>query len=158
MKKAIYTSDDGSLIILNPGKSIDLDRLAADIPEGVEYEFVHPEDIPTDKTFRNAWKRDTGPSSQKIGVDSTLARDITLNALRKWREGEFARLSKEKEQAGETLEGEEKATRVSAILAEKQALRDITEELKALDTNKDGIISAQEAANRYLPHIPNVSR
>jgi hypothetical protein len=52
-KRIIYPTDDGVAIII-PTESIEL--AMKDIPEGKPYQIVDVADIPTDRTFRNAWE------------------------------------------------------------------------------------------------------
>jgi hypothetical protein len=52
-QRIIYPTDDGVAVII-PAVSIDL--AMKDIPEGVEYKIVDTSDIPTDRTFRDAWE------------------------------------------------------------------------------------------------------
>jgi hypothetical protein len=49
----IYPTDDGVAIII-PAVSIEL--AMKDIPKGKPYKIVDGSDIPTDRTFRNAWE------------------------------------------------------------------------------------------------------
>ena len=52
-QRIIYPTDDGVAIIV-PAESIEL--AMKDIPEGKPYKIVDVTDIPTDRTFRNAWE------------------------------------------------------------------------------------------------------
>lgn len=52
-QRIIYPTDDGVAIII-PTESIEL--AMKDIPEGKPYQIVDVADIPTDRTFRNAWE------------------------------------------------------------------------------------------------------
>ena len=52
-QRIIYPTDDGVAIII-PTESIEL--AMKDIPEGKPYKIVDVADIPTDRTFRNAWE------------------------------------------------------------------------------------------------------
>lgn len=49
----IYKTNDGGVAIIVPAVSVEL--ALKDVPEGVSYEVVDVADIPTDRTFRNAW-------------------------------------------------------------------------------------------------------
>jgi hypothetical protein len=51
--RIIYPTDNGVAIIV-PADSIEL--AIKDIPEGKPYKIVDVSDIPTDRTFRNAWE------------------------------------------------------------------------------------------------------
>ena len=52
-QRIIYPTDDGVAIIV-PAVSIEL--AMKDIPEGKPYKIEDVADIPTDRTFRNAWE------------------------------------------------------------------------------------------------------
>jgi len=52
-KRIIYETDEGGVAIIVPAISVEL--ALKDVPEGVSYEIVDVSDIPTDRTFRNAW-------------------------------------------------------------------------------------------------------
>jgi hypothetical protein len=53
-QRIIYPSDDGGVAIIIPSTSIEL--AMKDIPEGKPYKIVNVADIPTDRTFRDAWE------------------------------------------------------------------------------------------------------
>lgn len=58
-QRVIYPTPDGGVAILVPipdcGLTLD-EIIAKDIPPGVPYKIVDAADIPTDRTFRNAWE------------------------------------------------------------------------------------------------------
>ena len=57
-KRIIYPTDDGVAIIV-PAAECDLtiEEIAAkDVPAGKPFKIVDVADIPTDRTFRNAWE------------------------------------------------------------------------------------------------------
>jgi hypothetical protein len=61
MKRIIYKTPDGGVAVLVPSPEYlqdhTIEELAAkDVPEGAEYTIVDTADIPTDRTFRNAWE------------------------------------------------------------------------------------------------------
>jgi hypothetical protein len=53
-QRIIYPTDDGGVAIIIPAASIE--AAMKDIPEGKPYKIVNVSDIPTDRTFRNAWE------------------------------------------------------------------------------------------------------
>jgi hypothetical protein len=60
-QRIIYPNDDGGVAILIPAPEYltdhTIEELAAkDVPAGKEYKIVDVEDIPSDRTFRNAWE------------------------------------------------------------------------------------------------------
>ena len=56
--RIIYPSDDGGVAILIPADcGLTIEEIAAkDVPEGKPYKIVDVADIPTDRTFRDAWE------------------------------------------------------------------------------------------------------
>ena len=52
--RIIYKTEDGGVAVIVPANTIE--ACMKDIPEGVEYAIVDAADIPTDRTFRNAWE------------------------------------------------------------------------------------------------------
>ena len=57
-KRIIYKKDDGGVAIIIPSPNCDLtiDQIAAkDVPSGTPYTIVNDSEIPTDRTYRNAW-------------------------------------------------------------------------------------------------------
>jgi len=57
-KRIIYKKDDGGVAIIIPAKNCDLtiDQIAAkDVPSGKPFTIVNVSEIPTDRTYRNAW-------------------------------------------------------------------------------------------------------
>jgi len=60
-QRIIFPNDEGGVSILIPAEeylnSHTIEELAAkDVPEGKPYKIVDVADIPTDRTFRNAWE------------------------------------------------------------------------------------------------------
>ena len=57
-KRIIYKKDDGGVAIIIPAENCDLtvDQIAAkDVPSGKPFTIVNVSEIPTDRTYRNAW-------------------------------------------------------------------------------------------------------
>ena len=56
-KRIVYKNDDGTISIIVPAEcGLTIEELAAkDVPAGKEYHIVNASDIPSDRTFRNAW-------------------------------------------------------------------------------------------------------
>jgi hypothetical protein len=60
-QRIIYPNDDGGVSILIPTEEYlaehTIEEIAAkDVPEGKPYKIVDVSDIPTDRTFRDAWE------------------------------------------------------------------------------------------------------
>jgi hypothetical protein len=56
-QRIIYPTDDGVAIIVPADCGLTIEEIAAkDVPAGKPYKIVDGADIPTDRTFRNAWE------------------------------------------------------------------------------------------------------
>ena len=56
-QRIIYPTPDGGVAIVIPSGELSIEEVAAkDVPEGVSYKIVDISDIPSDRTFRNAWE------------------------------------------------------------------------------------------------------
>ena len=60
-KRIIYNNDDGGISIIIPTQEWlaehTIEELAAkDVPAGKDYHIVDVSEIPSDRTFRNAWE------------------------------------------------------------------------------------------------------
>jgi hypothetical protein len=53
MNRIIYPAPEGGVAVIIPTESVEL--ALKDVPEGVSYEIVDASEVPTDRTFRNAW-------------------------------------------------------------------------------------------------------
>ena len=54
--KIIYQNSEGGVSVIHPTGELSIEEVAAkDVPEGVAYEIVEDDAIPSDRTFRNAW-------------------------------------------------------------------------------------------------------
>ena len=57
-QRIIFQNDEGgvSVIVPSPNCGLTIEQIAAkDVPAGKPYEIVDASDIPSDRTFRNAW-------------------------------------------------------------------------------------------------------
>ena len=58
-KRIIYPTDDGgvAVIVPAPNSGLTIEEIAAkDVPSGKDYQIVDVADVPSDRTFRNAWE------------------------------------------------------------------------------------------------------
>ena len=58
-QRIIYTKPDGGIAIIIPaaGCGLSIEEIATkDVPQGLQYFIVDASEIPTDRTFRNAWE------------------------------------------------------------------------------------------------------
>ena len=112
MSKIIYTNSDGTVSIITPAG--DVNDAIKDVPSGLSYEIVEDSAIPTDRSFRNAWKQ----NSKTIETDMTKAKEIHKTNIRTARVPKLAELDIEFQKALET------SSSTTDIVAKKQALRD----------------------------------
>ena len=114
MMQIIYTRLDGGISVVHPVTSEQ--EAWSKLPSGARNpRFVDASEIPTDRTFRNAWKAD-------LSVDMAKAREIRKGHLRELRAPLLAALDTAYMRADEAGDVAEKAK----IAAKKQALRDVT--------------------------------
>lgn len=149
MKAIVYTRPDGGVSIVHPAPG-------ARRPKETEAEFVErirqkdvPKDatnvriidksgVPSDRTFRNAWKAD-------LTVDMPKAREIHREHLRQMRAPLLQALDVEYQRADERGDPAEK----QRIAARKQVLRDVT---------KDVAIEAAQTPEELKAAIPRAFR
>ena len=81
--RIIFQNDSGGVSVIVPTGSVEL--ALKDVPEGVPYEIVSADDIPSDRTFRNAWIAD----GAAVAVDLGKAKDIGHDIRRQQRSEEF---------------------------------------------------------------------
>ena len=58
-QRIIYPTDEGGVAIIIPAPDcgLTIEQIAAkDVPQGKPYQIVDVSEIPTDRTFRNAWE------------------------------------------------------------------------------------------------------
>ena len=58
MKRIVYQNDEGGISIIVPADcGLTIEEIAAkDVPAGKPFKIVDVADIPTDRTFRDAWE------------------------------------------------------------------------------------------------------
>ena len=59
MKRIIYPNDEGGVSVVIPSPNWDgtIEELAAkDVPSGKPFKIVNASEVPSDRTFRNAWE------------------------------------------------------------------------------------------------------
>ena len=59
MKRIIYKTESGGVAVIVPTEEcgLTIEEIAAkDVPAGKPYKIVDISDIPSDRTFRNAWE------------------------------------------------------------------------------------------------------
>jgi hypothetical protein len=82
--KIIYQTEEG-LAVLIPTGELDINEVARkDVPAGVDYWIVEDNEVPSDRTFRNAWELDANigtPDGQGIGADAWFAEQAAKEAV-----------------------------------------------------------------------------
>lgn len=118
-KVIIFTNERGGLSTCTPTGEATLEQVRAkDIPAGVTSYIVESDTLPhADNDFFNAWVMS---EPGVVAVDLGRAKEITKNRLRAEREPLFTALDVAFQRAIEV------GSDTSAIVAEKQRLRDIT--------------------------------
>lgn len=81
MKRVIYQNNDGGVSILIPTGELAVEEVARkDVPAGIAYKIVEETDVPSDRTFRDAWEANiTEPDGYGIGADAWFAEQEALN-------------------------------------------------------------------------------
>ena len=82
MQAIIYTNDNGGVSILYPTGELAIEEVAKkDVPAGKPYKIVDAKDIPSDRTFRDAWEANiTAPDGVGLGYDAWFAKQAELKA------------------------------------------------------------------------------
>jgi hypothetical protein len=62
-QRIIYETDEGGVAVIIPTQSAldehGIDAIAAkDVPSGKAYKIINADDVPSDRTFRDAWEAD----------------------------------------------------------------------------------------------------
>lgn len=80
MKSIIFQNDEGGVSVIDPisnyphlmtkmGVSFTVEQIAAkDVPTGKPYKIVDKSEVPTDRTFRNAWAVDEADLTDGVGA------------------------------------------------------------------------------------------
>jgi len=131
MSKIIYTNSDGTVSIITP--TGDVNDAIKDVPSGLSYEIVEDSAIPTDRSFRNAWKQ----NSKTIETDITKAKEIHKTNIRNAREPKLAELDIEFQKALET------GASTTDIVSKKQALRDAPADSAIASASNEAELKAQ---------------
>lgn len=115
-QRIIYSTPDGGVAVVVPTGELPIDQvLAKDVPDGVTGMIVDASAIPSDRSFRNAWKR----NGRKVETDMAKARDIHRDRIRAARNPKLAALDVELQR-----ELENPRPNTAAIVDQKRALRD----------------------------------
>ena len=71
--KIIYKNESGGVSILHPTEEalsfMTIDEIAKkDVPTGLSYKIVDDSEVPTDRTFRDAWTVDEATLTDGVGA------------------------------------------------------------------------------------------
>ena len=87
MTRIIFQNESGGVSVIIPTGELPIEEVAAkDVPEGVAFEIVEDDAIPSDRTFRGAWVA----NGAAVDVDLDKAKDIGHDIRRIKRAEEFA--------------------------------------------------------------------
>ena len=103
------------------------------MPSGLSYEIVEDSAIPSDRSFRNAWKQ----NSKTIETDMTKAREIHKTHIRNARTPKLTELDVEFQKALET------SASTTDIVNKKQALRDAPADSGIASADTEAKLKAQ---------------
>ena len=131
MSKIIYTNSDGTVAIIHPIG--DINNAIKAVPSGLSYEIVEDSAIPSDRSFRNAWKQ----NSKTIETDMTKAREIHKTNIRNARTPKLTELDVEFQKALET------SASTTDIVSKKQALRDAPADSGIASADTEAKLKAQ---------------
>ena len=87
-QRIIYTNEEGgvSVVVPAPNTGLSVQEVAEkDCPAGSDYEIVDTATVPSDRTFRSAWRKEAG----KVDIDLTAAKSIAHNHRRAKRSEEY---------------------------------------------------------------------
>jgi len=74
--RIIYQTEEGLAVLIPTGELAVEEVARKDVPAGVNYWIVEDNEVPSDRTFRNAWELDASigePDGQGIGQDAWFA-------------------------------------------------------------------------------------
>jgi hypothetical protein len=55
-QRIIYSTPEGGVAVIVPAPGATLEQVLKAVPVGISYQVVSMDDIPSDRTFRNAWE------------------------------------------------------------------------------------------------------
>ena len=79
-QRIIFQNDEGGVSVIVPSPNClqehTIEEIAAkDVPAGKPYKIVSIDDIPSDRTFRNAWTVDEAELTDGVGAESNEFRE-----------------------------------------------------------------------------------
>lgn len=75
MKRIIFQNETGGISVIIPTGELSIEEVAQkDVPAGAPYLLADVADVPSDRTFREAWEADfSNPDGHGIGADAYFA-------------------------------------------------------------------------------------
>ena len=70
-KRIIHLGENGGIAVISPcdNTSLTVEEIAAkDVPTGFKYKIVDVADVPTDRSFRDAWTVDESELTDGVGA------------------------------------------------------------------------------------------
>lgn len=133
--RIIYQNESGGCSVVVPTAealaSMTLDQVAAKVvPAGTPYKIVPATEIPSDRTYRNAWAADV--VNGKINHDMVKAREIHKDHMRRVRKPLLEALDLEYfkhdeiSRIGTPAEKAAANSALATVIAQKKALREVT--------------------------------
>ena len=93
-QKIVYEQENGIIAVVHPTSEVPIDELALSVvPTGTPYEIVDESIIPTDRTFRGAWKATNvgiASTATEVYEDLAVAKEIAHEMRRAKRNELFA--------------------------------------------------------------------
>lgn len=120
MKIVYHDPKEDRVKIIIPAPGIGMQRLLLDVPEGVMFTTIKNDEVPTDRSFRNAWS--FNHMDKTFGHDMGKAKELHREKIRQARAPKLAELDTAYMRADEAQDPYTK----SIIAAKKQKLRDFT--------------------------------
>lgn len=75
MKRIIYPLSGGGIAVIIPTGELPIEEITRkDVPVGIPYKIIDTADVPSDRTFRDAWDADfLHPDGYGIGAEAWFA-------------------------------------------------------------------------------------
>ena len=126
--RIIYRRPDGGVSIVVPARPVEPERTEEalrarrDVPDdALDVAYCTAGDIPTDRTYRDAWERDTSRRSAVVKTNMPKARKIHMDKIRRLRDSELEKLDKDWMKAL----GQNDTAQADRVEGRRQILRDI---------------------------------
>lgn len=73
--RILFPNESGGVAVIIPTGELPVEEVAQkDVPAGTPYLIVPTDDVPSDRTFRDAWEADfSNPDGYGIGADAYFA-------------------------------------------------------------------------------------